>query len=92
MSRRDRVGKKKTLDFFHTLSFVNVQCCVRISASNFEVLPRNSGGARAFENAVRFLAGPAPSDFRFCKKSVVTSQACELQTVARLKVLHFADD
>ena len=40
--------------------FVNVQCFVRVSASNFQVLIRNSGGARrALGNIVRFLAGPA---------------------------------
>ena len=34
--------------------FVNVQCCVRVSASNFQVLTCKSGGARALVNIVRF--------------------------------------
>ena len=40
---------------------MNVQCCVTVSASNFQVLTRISGGARrALGNIiVRFLAGPA---------------------------------
>ena len=50
---------KKNLAFFIYFFFVNVQCCVRVSASNFQVLTRNSGGARAFGNIVRFMAGPA---------------------------------
>ena len=39
--------------------FVNVQRCVRVSVSYFQVLTRKSGGARALGNIVRFLAGPA---------------------------------
>ena len=38
---------------------MNVQYCVRVSASNFQVLTRKSDGARALGNIVRFLAGPA---------------------------------
>ena len=39
---------------------MNVQCCVRVSASNFQVLTGKSGGVtRALGNIVRFLAGPA---------------------------------
>ena len=57
ISRRDRVGKEN-LRIFHMLFFVNVQC-VRVSASNFQVLTRKSGGARAFGNIVHFLVDPA---------------------------------
>ena len=57
--RRDRVGKNKALEHFIYFFFVNVQCCVRVSASNFQVLTRKSDGARAVGNIVRFLAGPA---------------------------------
>ena len=59
--RRDRVGKNKTLEYLIYFLFVNVQCCVRVSASNFQVLTRKSDGARALGNIVRFLAGPARS-------------------------------
>ena len=57
--RRDRVGKNKTLEQFIYFFLANVQCCVRVSASNFQVLTRKSDGARALGNIVRFLAGPA---------------------------------
>ena len=59
--RRDRVGKNKTLEYFipGILFFVNVQCCVSVSASNFQVLTRKNDGARALGNIARFLAGPA---------------------------------
>ena len=56
-------SENKTLECFVYLFFGNVQCCVRVSASNFQVLTRESGGARAFGNIVRFLAGPARSVF-----------------------------
>ena len=36
-----------------------MQFCVRVSASNFQVQIRKSGGARASGNFIRFLAGPA---------------------------------
>ena len=52
-------SKKENLRIFHILFFVNVQCCVRVSASNFQVLTRKSDGAKALGNIVRFLAGPA---------------------------------
>ena len=51
--------KKKKLKIFHTLLFLVVQFCVRVSASNFHVLIRKSGGARTSGNFIRFLAGPA---------------------------------
>ena len=38
-------GEKKTQNF-HTLFFVHVQCCVRVGASNFQVLTRKSGSAK----------------------------------------------
>ena len=38
---------------------MNVQCCVRVRASNFQVLTRKSGGARVFGSIVRFSASPA---------------------------------
>ena len=47
------------LDFFMYFFFVNVQCCVRVSASKLQDLTRTSGGARALGNIVRFFAGPA---------------------------------
>ena len=53
-----RSSRKKNPRIFHILFFVNVQCCVRVSASNFQVLTCNSDGARALGNIVRFLAGP----------------------------------
>ena len=47
--------EKKSLEFFmHFFFGVNVQCCVRVSASDFQVLTRKSGGATAFGNFVRF--------------------------------------
>ena len=49
--------------------FLHVQCCVRVSASNFEVLTRKSGGARAFGSLIRFLAGPARMQSRICSSS-----------------------
>ena len=53
-------SEKDKLRIFRILFFsVNVQCCVRVSAAKFQVLTRNSGGARAFGNIVRFLADPA---------------------------------
>ena len=57
MSRQDRVGKKQHFIIFHILSVVDLQCCGRVSASNFHVLTRKSGGAtsRAFGRIVRFL-------------------------------------
>ena len=60
MSRRDRVEKKKPQNFSYT-SFCSACAvlCQRVSASNFQALPRKSGGARALGNMVRFLAGPA---------------------------------
>ena len=54
-----RSSRKKNPRIFHILFFVNVQCCVRVSASNFQVLTCNSDGARALGNIVRFFAGPA---------------------------------
>ena len=51
--------KKKKVRIINILFFVNVQCCVRVRASNFHVLACKSGGARALGNIVRFLAGPA---------------------------------
>ena len=51
-------SKKKNLQFF-IYFFLHVQCGVRVSASYFQVLQRKSGGAGAFGNNVRFLAGPA---------------------------------
>ena len=60
ISRRDRVGKeKKKKMIFFIYFFVKVQCCVRVRASIFQVLTRNSGGDRALGNIFRFLAGPA---------------------------------
>ena len=56
--------KKKSWDFFMYFFFLHVQCCVRVSASNFEVLTRKSGGARAFGSLIRFLADPARMVFR----------------------------
>ena len=50
---------KKAFEFFtYFFFFVNVEC-VRVRASNFQVLTRKIGGATAFGNIVRFLAGPA---------------------------------
>ena len=57
--RRDRVGKKKNLEYCIYFFLVNVQCCVSVSASNFQVLTRKSDGARALGNIVRSWAGPA---------------------------------
>ena len=57
--------KKKKLRIFHILLFCHVQCCVRVNASNFQVLTRKSGGVRAFGNIVRFLAGPDRAGFPF---------------------------
>ena len=61
MSRQDRVGKKQHFIIFHILSVVDLQCCGRVSASNFHVLTRKSGGvtSRAFGRIVRFLDGRA---------------------------------
>ena len=59
ISARSSRKKKKKLSIFQVVFLVNVQCCVRVSASNFQVLTRNSGGATAFGNIARFLAGPA---------------------------------
>ena len=49
----DIESEKKKLNIFHTLFSVNVRC-VRVRASNVQVLTRNSGGARALGNIVRF--------------------------------------
>ena len=38
------------------------QCCVRVSAFNFQVLTRKSGGARALGNVVHFLGWPSSYD------------------------------
>jgi len=57
-----RSSRKNTLPgrILHIHLFVNVQCCVRVSASIFHVLTRKSGCVtRAFWNIARFLAGPA---------------------------------
>jgi len=65
---RDRVGKKPyQVEFFIYIFLVNVQCCVRVGASNFQVLTRKSGFVtRAFGNIVRFLAGPARVVYSYC--------------------------
>ena len=47
--------------YIYIYYILHVQCCVRVSASNFQVLTRKSGGARALGNIARFLAGPARS-------------------------------
>ena len=52
-------GIEKTQNCSYTFFVVNWQCCVRVSASNFQVVTRKSGGVRAFVSIVRFLAGPA---------------------------------
>ena len=51
--------KKKSLESFAHFFFLNAQFCARVSASNFQVLIRKSGGARASGTFIRFLAGPA---------------------------------
>ena len=53
--------EKKTNNFSYQVYFfsLQVQCCVRVSASNFQVLARKNGWARALGSIVRFLAGPA---------------------------------
>ena len=53
--------KKTNLDLLlYKFVFVNGHCCcVRVSASNFQVLTRKRGGGRDFGNVVRFLADPA---------------------------------
>ena len=69
-------SEKKKLTIFHAVFFfVNVQCCVRVSASNFQVLTPKSGGARAFGNIVRFLAGPTRICFCFRWVSIRVSAA-----------------
>ena len=50
---------KKHQNFSYTFFFLHVQCCVWVSASNFQVLTRKIGDARASGNIVCFLAGPA---------------------------------
>ena len=55
--------KNKPQIFLYTF-FLHVQCCVRVSASNFQVLTRKSGGARAFRKHCPFFAGPV----RTCEK------------------------
>ena len=42
----------KKLRVFHVLFLVNVQFCVRVSASSFQTLTRKSGGVRALGNIV----------------------------------------
>ena len=60
-------SEKDKLRIFRILFFsVNVQCCVRVSAAKFQVLTRNSGGARAFGNIVRLMAGPASTNDMSC--------------------------
>ena len=58
---------------------MNVQCCVRVSASNFQVLTRNSGGTRAFGNIVRFLAGTARS--LFCDHGLDSRKMSECENI-----------
>ena len=54
-------------EILHTHCSMNVQCCVRVSASHFQVVTRKSGGVtRAFGNIVRFLAGPARMVWSYC--------------------------
>ena len=53
--------KKNSIYNIYIYYILHVQCCVRVSASNFQVLTRKSGGARALGNIARFLAGPARS-------------------------------
>ena len=45
--------EKEELGIVHTHFSLIVQLCVRVSASNFKVLIRWSGGARASENFIR---------------------------------------
>ena len=54
--------------FIQELFFLmHVQRCVRVSASNLQVLTRKSGlVTRAFGNIVRFLAGPARIVWSYC--------------------------
>ena len=61
--------------FIQELFFLmHVQRCVRVSASNFQVLTRNSGGARALGNIVSFLAGPARTASNFSPRRAPPQQ------------------
>ena len=82
---------------------MNVQCCVTVSASNFQVLTRISGGARrALGNIiVRFLAGPAlyagdlffffSIETKFCEKIVVLLSVTGLAMVTALTTWNLLD-
>ena len=66
ISRRDRVGEKKRLEFFIYFFFSPSQWCVRVSASKF-CSPRCSGSRdTTLGSFLRFMAGPA----RMCPWSV----------------------
>ena len=51
-------GDVKVEKFSRTFVF-HEQCCVRVSASNFQVLTRQSSGARAIESSTDFFGGPS---------------------------------
>ena len=61
ISARSSRKKTQSIIYIYIYYILHVQCCVRVSASNFQVLTRKSGGARALGNIARFLAGPARS-------------------------------
>ena len=50
ISRQDRVGKNKAIQYFIHFFLLHVQCCIRGSASNFQVLTRKGCDARALRN------------------------------------------
>ena len=61
-----RSSRKKKTRIIHTRFFLVVQFCVRVSASNFQVLIRKSGGARASGNFIPFFGWPARMPIEPC--------------------------
>ena len=73
---------KESYNFSYTF-FSIVQCCVRVSASNFQGLIRESGGARASGNFIRFLADPARihHTYRYIRGDVLSSYLLTTGTI-----------
>ena len=60
---------EKMLRIFH-IYILDMQCCVRVSDSNFQVLTRQSAGARFFGILIRFMAGPARTTDRQLRREL----------------------